>query len=81
VVFRDLGGESVLLDLESGVYYGLDAVGTRVWMLLMEGLPLAAVCARIEEEYDVDRARLEDDVRRLVGELCDRRLVEPLGAP
>ena len=34
VICRELSGETVLLNLESGVYYGLDAVGTRVWQLM-----------------------------------------------
>ena len=41
VLSRELGGETVLLNLESGVYYGLDAVGTRAWNLLAEDRTLA----------------------------------------
>ena len=36
VVFRQMDDGAVLLDLESGVYFGLDEVGTRVWTLLLE---------------------------------------------
>lgn len=75
VVFRDLSGETVLLNLDSGVYYGLDAVGTRVWQLLAEALPLATVCSTMQEEYAVGPDEIERDVLRLVGDLCDKRLV------
>ena len=37
VVFRDLDGEAVILDLVSGTYFGLNEVGTRVWRLVDEG--------------------------------------------
>ena len=35
VLFQELQDESVLLDLKSGVYFGLDIVGTRIWQLLL----------------------------------------------
>ena len=37
VLFQEVGGETVLLDLASEQYFGLDAVGTRIWQLLGEG--------------------------------------------
>lgn len=75
VVFRDLSGETVLLNLDSGIYYGLDTVGTRIWQLLAESLPLATVCTTIQQEYAVQPDMIERDVLKLVGDLCDRQLV------
>ena len=75
VVFREIDGETVLLNLDSGVYFGLDAVGTRVWALLLEHGSAAPVCAQMEREYDVDPSQLERDVHRLVGELCEKGLL------
>jgi len=75
VVFRELDAEAVLLDLESGVYFGLDAVGTRVWTLLLEHGTPEQVCARMLEEYDVSPEILREDVLRLVGELAGKGLV------
>jgi hypothetical protein len=75
VICRELSGETVLLNLESGVYYGLDAVGTRVWQLLVQGCTIAAVCETMVEEYDVAPDVLRDDVVRLVGELRERGIV------
>jgi len=75
VIYRDLSGEVVLLNLQSGVYYGLDAVGSRVWQLLMESRGIDDVCATLLDEYDVSADRLRADVERLVGELTDKGLV------
>ena len=77
VICRELSGETVLLNLESGVYYGLDAVGTRVWQLIMQGHTIANVCDTMLEEYDVAPDVLHDDVVRLIGELRDRDIVTP----
>ena len=76
VLSRELGGETVLLNLESGVYYGLDAIGTRVWTLLTtQERSLADVCSIMAEEYDVARETLHDDLTALVRDLCDKQLL------
>ena len=75
VVVRELEDGAVLLDLESGVYFGLDEVGTRIWSLLLERGTPAAVCDAMLAEFEVDRAVLEGDVLRLVGELQQNGLV------
>jgi PqqD family protein of HPr-rel-A system len=77
VISRELSGETVLLHLESGVYYGLDPVATRIWQLLQEGRTIADVCAAMAEEYDVEHDVVRQDVARLVGELRDRGIVVP----
>jgi hypothetical protein len=77
VIARELSGETVLLNLESGIYYGLDAIGTRVWQLLMRGCTIASVCETMIDEYDVAPDVLRGDVVRLVGELHERGIVTP----
>jgi hypothetical protein len=78
VLSTALGDEVVMLNLRDGVYYGLDAVGARVWTLLSDPLTVAAIRDALVDEYDVDPARCEDDVRTLVEELASRGLVEIL---
>lgn len=75
VITRELSGETVLLNLESGVYYGLDVVGTRVWQLLQQGATIADVCAVLVEEFDVEHDVVREDVSRLVAELREKGIV------
>ena len=77
VVFRQMDDGAVLLDLESGVYFGLDEVGTRVWTLLMEQKTPDAVCEAMLAEFDVEPGVVADDVRRLVAELQQNGLLRP----
>ena len=77
VISRELSGETVLLHLESGVYYGLDRVATRIWQLLQQGRTIANVCEAMLEEYDVEQNVVQQDVARLVGELRERGIVVP----
>lgn len=78
VIYRDVSGEVVLLNLQSGVYYGLDPVGSRMWQLLMEQRPLDDVCSVMLEEYDVTADVLRADLSRLVDELASKGLVTVL---
>jgi Coenzyme PQQ synthesis protein D (PqqD) len=75
VVFRDLDGEAVILDLESGTYFGLNQVGTRIWQLIGEGHDQPRIVEIISAEYEADRTTIAQDVSRLLAELQNRRLI------
>lgn len=75
VLFRDLEGEVVLLNLETGCYFSLDEVGTRIWTLVEEGKNLLAIKETLHAEYSVEEADLERDLLELVAELKERGLV------
>lgn len=75
VVTREIGGEMVLMDLESGNYFGLNPVGGQVWQALEEGKSITELCDQIEQEFDVPREQLQQDVLALAEELVERKLV------
>ena len=81
VVFRDLQGELVLLNLKSGVYFGLDPVGTRMWQLLHEHRSLHEVLAALLDEYDVAETRCERDLVGFVRALVENELVNLESGP
>ena len=75
-VFRDLDGEAVILDLASGVYFGLNAVGTRIWHLIEQHGRLEPVLDELCQEHDASRDELQRDLLELVARLTEARLVE-----
>lgn len=75
VLVQEVGGEAVLLDLASESYFGLDDVGTRIWQLLQAHGSLRTVFDRMLSEYEVEPARLEEDLLTHIGELADAGLV------
>ena len=75
VVFRELDGEAVLLNLASGVYFGLNDVGTRIWSLLAEDGALRSVFEAMKQQYDVPPERLEKDLLELVEQMRSKGLV------
>jgi hypothetical protein len=74
VLFRALDAEAVLLNLKSGVYFGLNPVGTRAWQLLAEHRTLNRVCDVMIEEYEVERDVLARDLLELGRQLQDAGL-------
>ncbi len=76
VLSRVLDGDAVLLDLGSGNYFGLNAVGTAIWQALGEGATVAELEARVLAEFDVDRATARRELEDLLADLLARGLIE-----
>ena len=74
-VFTTLGEEAVILGLQDGVYYGLDAVGARVWSLLTTPRLVSEIVDTIVGEFVVSPEQCERDVLALLDDLSARRLV------
>jgi hypothetical protein len=80
VVIRELSGESVILDLKSGVYFGLNGVGTRVWNLMTQGGSLRDVNVELAGEFDAPAAVIEQELLRFALDLYEHglcRVAEP----
>lgn len=72
----DLAGEAALLNLKSGVYYGVNAVGARIWALLKEPVRAREICRTIVAEYNVAAADCRRDVLALLERLAEEGLIE-----
>ena len=72
----DLAGEAAILNLKSGVYYGLDAVAARIWNLIQEPKTISDIHKTILSEYDVDSDRLGPDLLAWLQQMADADLVE-----
>jgi hypothetical protein len=75
VVFEVLDDEAVLLNLKTGIYYGLNDTGTRIWKLIEEHGDIDTVRRRMLEEFEVSQETLEGDLLALLPELLDRGLL------
>ena len=76
VYAESLDDETILLELESGQFFSLDAVGSRLWDLLMEHRSTEAVAKAASEEYEVAPERLAADLEALVQQLAAHGLVD-----
>jgi hypothetical protein len=69
VLFQEISGETVLLDLKSESYFGLDKTATRIWQLLQDQKDLEAIFNIMVDEFDVDPEVLRKDLQTHVQEL------------
>jgi hypothetical protein len=76
VLVSELAGESVILNLNSECYFGLDPMGTRMWTALTNSESIQAAYDGLLSEYDVGEERLRRDLTDLIGKLLEQGLVE-----
>lgn len=76
VLAQKVGDEVVLLNLESGEYFGLNEAGARIWSLLQEGNDIAGVQRTLASDYDVPMERLNEDMERFLDTLQSKGLVK-----
>ena len=76
VLVQELDGESVLLNVNTENYYGLDEIGTRMWMVLKEASSVVQAIETLFDEYEVERTTLESDIDGLLSELLEKKLIE-----
>ena len=74
----NLGEEEVILNLASGVYYGLNSVGSRIWELVQKPITVGEIVGTVLNEYGVDRTACEDAISKFLKELADHGLLERL---
>lgn len=76
VLISGLQDESVLLNLDSERYFGLDDVGTRMFSVLTSSDSVQSAWERLKKEYDVDHEVLRNDLIYLVESLVEQGLIE-----
>jgi hypothetical protein len=74
----NMAEEAVILNLEAGVYYGLNSVAARVWNLIQESKTVSVIRDTLPDEYDVDSDRCERDLLELLRDLAAKGLINAL---
>jgi hypothetical protein len=75
LVSAPIDGEVVILSVERGTYYGLDAIGTAIWQRLESPVRVDAICGDLAAKYDADRQTIERDVLALLESLLAEGLI------
>jgi hypothetical protein len=70
--------EWVMIDLESGEYYGLNAIASDIWQRLAEPVLVADLCADLKQRYDVETERCEREVLALLRQMQEKHMLRVL---
>ncbi len=77
-VSTPLGEETVVLDLQAEEYLRLNPVASRIWQLIRQPRRVSEVIHLLEQEFDVERPRLERDVLHFLQQLLEQGLIRLL---
>jgi hypothetical protein len=76
MVAADMDGETVMMSIEAGEYFGLNDVGTYLWEFMAEPITISALCQRVLDTYEVDEATCQTGVLSYVAKLMDRGVIK-----
>lgn len=76
VLSNNLGDETVLLNLQTGIYYGLDPVGSRIWALIQKHGKLGTLHALLLDQYEATSEQMWTDLVALLAQMRQKGLVE-----
>jgi len=76
VLMREVAWESVILNLNTETYYGLDEVGTQIWLALTNSETIQHAYEQVLDAYDVDPETLHNDMTQLIEDLVHHGLLE-----
>ena len=72
----DIDDEAALLNLDTGVYYGLDAMGAYIWKLIQTPVTVSALREQLLSDYEADAAVIEADLRAFLVTMSEAGLVQ-----
>lgn len=75
VVHSTIDGEVVMMSVEQGSYYGLDAIGSRIWNLLERPAKVGDLCQALMKEFEVDEARCFQDVAAFLKAIGKQKII------
>ena len=75
IVSCDLVDEAAILNLKTGIYYGLDPVGARIWKLIQTPRQLYEILETLLNEYEVEKNHCQEDLIELIEQLAEKELV------
>lgn len=75
-VATDMAGETVVLDMKSGMYYGMEEVGALIWNFLTEPRTLLEIREAVLEAYEIDPESCDRDIVTFLGAMETAGLVE-----
>jgi len=77
LIFSDMDGETVMMSIQNGEYYGLDEVGSRIWQLLENPESAETLTQKLIEEYEVPQETCLSDVMEFLNILAEKQLIVP----
>lgn len=76
IVSSEIDGETVMMDSHFEKYFGMRAIGTRIWQLLEKETSLKDLCEQLTKEFDVQPEQCMEDITPFLNELLTHQMIE-----
>ena len=76
IVDANIDGETVMMSIENGEYYGLDTVASDIWAMLEMPIQVESICQRLMTDYDVSKETCITDVLQFLNQLQENEIIE-----
>jgi hypothetical protein len=76
IMFSDLDGQTIMLNIETGEYYDIDPVGSDIWTRIEQPKSVADICKDLSQIYAVKLEKCQEDVLPFLSELADLGAIE-----
>ena len=75
IVQSKIGEEVVMLDMESGFYFGLNSVASVIWSLLADEIGFEKLIDQLMAQFDVERSVCETDTQELLDQMLEKNII------
>lgn len=72
----EMGDETVLMDMNTGDYLGLNSVGSSIWKILVSPTKVADICSQLQNEYEIDDATCQAETLKYLEVLATENMLE-----
>lgn len=76
IIFSEMDGETVMMSIENGEYYGIDPVGSRIWELIETPVKVSGLCEILGAEYKVTPEQCSKDVMSFLNDMLEKGIVK-----
>jgi hypothetical protein len=76
IIFSEMDGETVMMSVEKGEYYGVNPIGSRIWALLETPKKVSELCAALLPDYDVTAEQCSRDVMVFLSEMTEKGVIK-----
>jgi len=75
LITSKMDGETVMMSINNGEYYGLDTIGSRIWELIENPISVENLIAKLRCEYDIEIAQCEHDTTIFLQQMANKNLL------
>lgn len=76
IVEANIDGETVMMSIDSGEYFGLDPIATKIWNDIESRQKVTAICERLQNDFDVSPEQCQTDVLNFLNALSEKSIIE-----